>query len=137
MMRAILADSGALLALIDRRDTNYVAASKFAQTLQKANVFVPETVFIETMTLVKARLGSSAAVELGNRLMKSALFLTVQLTEEDRSDTWQIFSRYQDKAWSYTDCSILALSRRLQIYEVFGFDHHLEQMPELARVPAA
>lgn len=35
---------------------------------------------------------------------------------------------YRDKEWSYTDCSIAAMSQRLNIREVFAFDEHIRQM---------
>ena len=45
-------------------------------------------------------------------------------------------THYTDKQWSYVDCSILAVARRLQIAQVFGFDRHFDQMADLTRVPA-
>ena len=68
--------------------------------------------------------------------MESVRFPILYLTAEDRRATWEIFSRYTDKDWSYVDCSILAVARRLQTSQVFTFDQHFDQMAELARVPA-
>ena len=96
---------------------------------------MPDTVFAETMVLVKARLGAGPAIELGKRIRDSSLFLVVTLTADDYDRVWDIFSRYDDKEWSYIDCSILALARQLNIINVFGFDHHFDQMAELTRVP--
>ncbi|PDW04076.1 type II toxin-antitoxin system VapC family toxin [Candidatus Viridilinea mediisalina] len=96
---------------------------------------VPETIFAETMTLTKARLGASAAITLGERMLQSRNFRLLALSELDRQQTWNIFTRYRDKAWSYVDCSVLAVARRLKIVEVFAFDQHFDQMVELRRLP--
>lgn len=134
-MKQFLVDSGALLAMIDAEDEHHAAAAPFARANATAIFYLPDTVFAETMVLSKARLGAKPAVELGNRIMESPHFLVVYLTAEDRRITWDIFSRYTDKDWSYVDCSILAVARRLQVSEVFAFDHHFDQMAELTRVP--
>lgn len=52
-----------------------------------------------------------------------------------RATTWEIFSHYTDKNWSYVDCSLLAAARRLRIAEIFTFDQYFDQMPEVKRVP--
>ena len=131
-----LVDSGALLAMCDAEDQHHTAAAAFVRSNIASTFYVPDTVFVETMVLVKARLGARSAVDLGNQIMQNPRFVIVFLTTEDRQMTWNIFSRYTDKQWSYVDCSILAVARRLQIAQVFAFDHHFDQMAELTRVPA-
>ena len=45
-----------------------------------------------------------------------------------------LFLHHKDKERSFTDCTSLAIAKRLGIDEVFGFDRHFEQMG-LRRVP--
>jgi predicted nucleic acid-binding protein len=131
----MLIDSSALLAMVDVGDKYHVPAAQFARDHSKEIFHLPEPVFIETMLLVKARLGTQPAVELGNLLQASARFVVTPWTPESRQATWEIFSRYTDKDWSYVDCSLLAAARRLRVSEVFTFDRHFDQMPDVARVP--
>lgn len=135
-MKSLLIDSSALLAMVDAGDKYHTAAARFVRARLPAIFYLPETVFIETMVLVKTRLGAGPAVELGNRIMASTHFPLLYLTMEDRQAIWEIFSRYTDKDWSYVDCSILVLARRLGVTEVFTFDRHFDQMAGLTRVPA-
>jgi uncharacterized protein len=134
-MTQFLIDSGAFLALLDTRDKFHAAAKQFTIANREASFFIPEFIFAETMTLVKARLGPLAAIELGKQIHKSTQFQLVHLTDEERQATWSIFSRYHDKAWSYADCSLLALAQQRQIMTVFSFDHHIDQMAQLTRIP--
>jgi predicted nucleic acid-binding protein len=132
---SFLIDSGALLAMIDASDTHHLAAASFVRSNKSAVFYLTDTVFSETMVLIKARLGIDPAVELGERIMNSSHFQVVNLTAKDRRVTWEIFSSYTDKGWSYVDCSILAIARRLSVPKIFAFDRHFDQMTELIRVP--
>jgi predicted nucleic acid-binding protein len=136
-MRRVLVDTSALMAMIDSRDCWFNEALDFLQR-EVALYLVPDTVFSETLTLIKARLGAAAAVTVGSRIQESATFRLHYLNPEDHRATWRIFARYTDKEWSYVDCSILALAQRLDVAEVFAFDHHFDQMTGLGleRVPA-
>lgn len=135
MILSMLIDSSALLAMVDVGDKYHAPAAKFARDHSKEIFHLPEPVFIETMLLVKARLGTQPAVELGNRLQASARFVVTPWAPEARQATWEIFSRYTDKDWSYVDCSLLAAARRLRVSEIFTFDRHFDQMPDVAREP--
>ena len=135
--RRIIADSGGIYAFLDRKDQHHREAVTFMKNkLKRGAAFVlADVVFSELMTLVKARLGPPVAVRAGRSLRDSAAYLWVALGEEGERETWGIFEKYDDKEWSYTDCAILALSRRLKVKEVFGFDDHFDQMPDVVRLP--
>ncbi len=80
------------------------------------------------MNLTKARLGPGYALALGRQLKASQAFYPLMLTDVDTQATWEIFEKYEDKPWSYVDCSVLAVAQRLGIKRGFAFDHHFEQM---------
>ncbi len=135
-MKPILCDTSALVALFDGDDKYADLAQEYLQDAEPGVAYlVPDTVFGETMTMLKNRLGAELAVKVGSSLRRSTRFRLCRLSEEDEQATWDIFARYVDKDWSYADCSLLALARRLKIAEVFAFDHYFEQMPGVTRVP--
>ena len=127
-MKTILVDSSFLLAMVDRDDKHHPEVIDFLKKLERATLLVTSHIFDEAMTLIKARLGSEIAVRTGQQLRLSTLFRLVYVTERDDEAAWEIFSQYTDKDWSYTDCSCLAMMRRLGITEVLSFDHHFDQM---------
>jgi predicted nucleic acid-binding protein len=49
------------------------------------------------------------------------------LTSEDFQAAWRIFRRYDDKPFSFTDCTSFALMERLKIRTAFAFDRNLRE----------
>jgi uncharacterized protein len=136
-MRFILIDTGAIYALVTRNDQHHQEASAFVKELlvQGGTFVLADLVFAETMTLLKAHLGSDIAIRVGQELRRNPLYHWVPLGPEGERETWAIFQQYRDKAWSYTDCAMLMLARRLSITEVFAFDRHFDQMAGIIRWP--
>lgn len=56
-----------------------------------------------------------------------ALCTIYYLTEDDIKETWQVFQRFSDKEWSFTDCSSKVVMEKLRINKAFTFDHHFTQ----------
>ncbi|MCK6628808.1 MAG: PIN domain-containing protein [Anaerolineae bacterium] len=128
-MSTLLIDTSALHALNYARDDNHARAVAYFKSLAgRVKPILTEYVFVETMNLTRARLGPGYAIEFGRHLKASKAFFTVPLNDDDKRATWDIFQRYHDKAWSYTDCSLLAVAQRLGTRRIFAFDHHFKQM---------
>ena len=136
-MRRALIDTGAIYAFVSRTDAHHAAAVAFVKDwLAHQGVLVlVDLVFFETMTLLKARLGAAVALRVGRELRQNPVYEWVPLGVEGERDTWAAFERYEDKEWSYTDCALLVMSRRLKTPEVLAFDQHIGQMPGVTRLP--
>lgn len=61
----------------------------------------------ETLTLVKKRLGHRQSVEAGKDLLNQESSSLITITPEDEATAWLIFQRYDDKGFSFTDCTTL------------------------------
>jgi predicted nucleic acid-binding protein len=134
-MSTLLIDTSALHALNYVRDNHHVQALAYFKSLAgRVKPILTEWVFVETMNLTKARLGPKYAIDFGRQLKTSKAFYPLILTDIDKRTTWDIFEQFQDKQWSYVDCSLLAVARRLKVKKIFAFDHHFQQM-ELEVVP--
>ena len=128
-MSTLLIDTSALHALNYVRDNNHAQAVVYFKSLAgRVKPILTEWVFVETMNLTKARLGPAYAIALGRQLKTSKAFYPLILTDTDKDVAWDIFEQYQDKQWSYVDCSLLAVAQRLKVSKIFAFDHHFQQM---------
>jgi predicted nucleic acid-binding protein len=136
-MRRVLVDTGAIYAFVVRTDAHHEEARALTRELLSANggLVLADVVFAETMTLLKARVGAGVAVRVGIELRRNPLYLWTALGVDGERATWEVFQRYADKEWSYTDCALFVLTRRLEIPHVFAFDEHFNQMPGVVRVP--
>ncbi len=128
-MSTLLIDTSALHALNYARDGHHAQALVYFKSLAgRVKPILTEWVFVETMNLTKVRLGPTHAIAFGRQLKTSKAFYPLILTDIDKRATWDIFEQYQDKQWSYVDCSLLAVAQRLKVNKIFAFDHHFEQM---------
>ena len=94
-----------------------------------------DVVFAETMTLLKIRLGAEIAVRVGRELRDSLVYSWATLGPDGERDAWAVFQKFDDKDWSYTDCSLLAVSRRSGVRGIFAFDRHFSRMRGLVKRP--
>ncbi len=128
-MTQIIVDTSGLYALVDRKDPHHQQAAVFLKSYAiPRGLLISNHIFDETMTTVKGRLGAQVALQLGIRLRNSRLVEMVIFTQADEQELWRLFSRYTDKAWSYTDCACWMLAQRRDIQQAFSFDHHFKQM---------
>lgn len=126
-MKRVFVDTGAWYAVVDDSDPNHASASAFLRKNQLP-LLTTNFVFDETVTLLRKRLGWATALEFGNRLNKSDFVNLVQVAIRDEEWAWDIFGRFKDKDFSYTDCTSFAVMERLGIGVAFTFDRHFSAM---------
>jgi uncharacterized protein len=128
-LRSIILDTGAIYALVMRSDKNHESARRFLQQLLKepAILLLHEWVFVESMTLLKARGGSKVAIRAGEEMKQNPLYRWQASTPQLEQVAWGIFERFADKDWSYTDCALLALSQQTKTPEIWTYDRNLRQ----------
>jgi len=135
LSNVILVDTSAYYALKDKDDAFHIDALQFVKTntypLATTNLIV-----VETLNLVKQRLGYQQAVELGKKMFDPKIINVIKTTDEDISEAWRIFQKYDDKSFSFTDCTTFAVTVRLKISSVFAFDEHFRQYGKLVVHPA-
>jgi len=136
-VRRILIDTGAIYALVARTDQHHTAAAGFTRKwVARGGLFVlADWVFAETITLAKRRLGTAVALRVGRELRENPVYVWTVVTPELERETWALFQQYEDKAWSYMDCALLALAGHLKIRDVFAFDDDFTQMSGIRRLP--
>jgi predicted nucleic acid-binding protein len=128
-------DTGGWFALFVPEDANHAAAlswyAKQRQPLLTTNYVVVD----ETLTLLRSRGQGAAALAAGQQFFDGSLAAVYYLTEDDLRAAWQVFARYADKEWSFTDCTSKVIMEKLGITEAFAFDHHFRQFGTITLVP--
>lgn len=132
-MDVIFVDTSAWYALSNQQDANHALARQFLtgnQRLVTTNFIIDETI---TLTLIRA--GYKHAVKVGELLWSRQLAGIVWVTAEDEQVAWQLFKQYNDKRFSFTDCTSFAVMTRLGLAQAFTFDADFLQTGQFRRVP--
>ena len=123
-MSSVFVDTGAFAALADRNDRHHRDAKRLLRRLgrERRPLVTSTCVVDELLTLVRMRVGHAAAVRIGERLMQTRWCRIVEIGEDTREAAWELFVRYHDHVFSFTDCTSFALMRAMGLQEVFTFD---------------
>ncbi len=123
-MKSIFMDTSAFVALADRKDRNHTAAKRTLQALAKDRTPLITSTYVadEVITLARMRLGHAPAVRAGEALLRSRWCRLLDVDTGTRESAWNIFVRYDDHLFSFTDCTSFALMRALEVDEAFTFD---------------
>jgi predicted nucleic acid-binding protein len=120
-MKRIFVDTGAWYALVDAKDPDHARVVPCFQDFQ-GRLVTSNFVVDEVLTLTRYRLGWSVAHRLGTQLRSGRLSRLERVSQRDEEAAWSIFSRYDDKAFSFTDCTSFALVQRLELPVCLAID---------------
>ena len=126
------------MACADRADPAHAPCSAARDSALEAGQTLITTDFVidETLTLIRFRLGLSAANAWWQQIDGSAR-LRWERVENDRFERARhLFFQYRDKDLSFTDCTSIAVMRELKLTTVITTDRHFRQVG-FAVLPAA
>lgn len=100
----IFVDTGAWYASLVPSDPEHARA---VQWLAENNspLLTTDYVVDETLTLLRARGERKRALLLGARFFDEKLGEIHKITISDLSLAWKTFEQFEDKNWSFTDCT--------------------------------
>ena len=130
----IFVDTGAWFASVVPADPDHSAASRWLSRNTEPLV-TTDYVVDETLTLLKMRGEATRALRLGDEFFSGRLTAIYYLTEKDVLQAWEIFRRFSDKGWSFTDCTSKAVIDKLNLTHAFAFDRHFQQFGTVLSVP--
>ena len=121
----LLWDTGAAVALVNKRDQWHAAANKRLRLLQRRRARLLLTNFLvgEIYALLLSRLGGDVA----RRWLETNDVAVEGVTEEDELRAKTILLRYTDKDFSYVDATSFAVMERLGLQTAFTCDEHFVQ----------
>lgn len=133
-MKRVFVDTGAWYSLVDRNDPDHTpVAQSLAQW--KGRLLTSNFILDEAVTLVRYRLGHEPAARLGEVLASGSVARLVRVGGVDEARAWNIFKRYRDKSFSYTDCISFAVCERLGLESAITVDadfrsYGIDSIPE-------
>ncbi|HHV61663.1 MAG TPA: type II toxin-antitoxin system VapC family toxin [Firmicutes bacterium] len=129
----IFVDTSALVAMADRSDYYHVPAADYLRSLTIAagglviTEYVLDYVLDETFTRLRLTIGHSPAAAFGNAIMTSNLYTVVNVDARIFRLAWGWFKKYDDKDFSFTDCTSFVVMKALKLEKAFTFDRHFAQ----------
>jgi predicted nucleic acid-binding protein len=117
-----------------RSDPNHPQAANWLARNSEV-LITTDYIIDETLTLLRARGERQRAKLLGKEFFEASIAEIYFLTEEDIRQAWAIFEQYDDKGWSFTDCSSKVMIDEMNIPQAFAFDHHFHQFGTVQVVP--
>ncbi len=130
----IFVDTSVWYSMIVETDGRHAAVNAFLAD-NRLDLFTTDYIVDETLTLLRARSRNSRAVELGNAFFQHRIAIVHKLTEDDLSEAWNVFSSFDDKSWSFTDCTSKVIIEKLGIAEALSLDRHFQQFGSLTVFP--
>lgn len=125
----VFVDTGAWKALYDKDDALHDLAVQTSLNLkaQKAAFVTSNFICDETITLLRVKTGHEPATKFGDNLWGSRIINIVHVAREIENQAWEIFKKYSDKSFSFTDCTSFVVMQQLEITQAFTFDSHFRQ----------
>ena len=85
--------------------------------------------------MLRVRGERKRALLLGARFFSRDLAEVHKITVADIMRAWEIFQQFDDKGWSFTDCTSKAEMEQLGVKIAFALDHHFKQFGTIQVVP--
>ena len=120
-MKRVFVDTGAWYALVDAKDPDHAGVTACFREFQ-GRLVTSNFVLDESLTLARYRLGWSVAHRLGAQLRSGRLCRLERVSPKDEEAAWSIFSSYDDKSFSFTDCTSFALVQRMDLSTCLAID---------------
>lgn len=130
----IFVDTGAWFAMAVPSDQDHATVAEcFSNAMEP--LITTDYVIDETLTLLRARGYDQRALALGAEFFDGSIAEIYYLSEGDIRAAWEVFRRYGDKEWSFTDCASKVIMERLQITQAFSLDRHFRQFGNIYVLP--
>ena len=130
----IFVDTGAWYASLVPNDPDHASAGQWL-TANRSPLLTTDYVIDETLTLLRVRGERKRALLLGAQFFDHGLAEIHKITTNDLTLAWKTFEQFDDKSWSFTDCTSKVVMEQLGIKLAFAFDHHFHQFGTIQVVP--
>lgn len=127
----IFVDTGVFFALKNIHDEYHDQAVEYKNKLLlkggQIKLVTTKPVLYESLNLAKKKLGTKYSIELGEMFYQTKFIEIYNIDEEVEKAGWEIFKKYKDQDYSFTDCTSFAFMKEKGIKKAFAFDDHFKQ----------
>ena len=129
-MKGLFVDTGGWMACADGADPAHAPCRAARDGALEAGRTLITTDFVidETLTLIRFRLGLSAAAKWWQQIDGSARLRWERVDNDRFERARHLFFQYRDKDLSFTDCTSIAVMRELKLTAVITTDRHFQQV---------
>ncbi len=136
MGQYVFIDTSGWIALYHKKDKFHEKAIKINKELLDNNYYYITTNFIfdETITALLYKANHSLSVNFGERIQNTENVRIIYITREIENKSWELFKKYSDKEFSFTDCTSFVIlqglfeDKRVKEVKLFASDNHFCQM---------
>jgi uncharacterized protein len=129
-MKPLFVDTAGWMACADAADPDHarcIAARDNALETGRT-LITSDFVVDETLTLVRIRLGIDAAAEWWRQIDGSPRVQWERIDSNRFERARQLFLRYRDKTFSFTDCTSFAVMQERRVTDALTTDRHFAQI---------
>jgi len=128
-MKGLFVDTAGWMACADAASPAHARATAARDRCleQKGVLVTTDYVMGETLTLIRFRLGLSAAEAWWKQVEGSARLRWEPITPERAEKALHLFFRYADKDFSFTDCTSFVVMQQLRLKQALTTDRHFKQ----------
>ena len=133
MLNKAIFDSGIFIGSQYSRDQYSKDATRILENLKDGEIrkiYVTNYVLAECVNFLLKKTGFEKAQAAFNYLTETDNIEIIEI--DDLKIIKEIFQRYRNL--SITDCSLIALSEKLKIKEIFSFDKHFDSVRSITRL---
>jgi hypothetical protein len=129
-VKGLFVDTAGWMACADGADPAHrpACAARDAALEQASMLVTTDYVIDETLTLLRKRLGLSAAEAWWDQVDGSARLRWEWIGPTRAEKARRVFFRYRDKEYSFTDCTSLVVMQELKLRLALTTDEHFRQM---------
>jgi predicted nucleic acid-binding protein len=126
VLSRIFVDTLFVIALINPRDQHHAIAAKLAAKHENHPLLVTEAVLLEIGNGL-ARNYKQEAIAVIESFLASEEVEIVHVTPELFQRGFDLYKKYQDKAWGLIDCISFVVMADFGIRQALTFDQHFDQ----------
>lgn len=129
----IFVDTGAWIAILNRRDQHHQEAVAMYNKLQQQQTLLLTTDYVidETVTRLRYDTNHPLAVMFFNRIelfMETGVLTVAEIDKNIFEKAKALFRQYDSARLSFTDCTSFVICHENSIREAFAFDQHFSMM---------